>query len=89
MSAVCSPNRGGNRRNSPGTLRGIPVTADAAPVNTESKEFSSNINQTAINELPINGRRWSNFAILTPGSVPDGSFGPTGTSRGCRRSCIR
>ena len=25
--------------------------------------------------LPINGRRWSNFVILTPGSVPDGSFG--------------
>ncbi len=53
----------------------VEVTADAAPVNTESKEFASNINQTAINDLPINGRRWSNFAILTPGSVPDGSFG--------------
>jgi hypothetical protein len=25
--------------------------------------------------LPINGRRWSNFVILTPGVVPDGSFG--------------
>jgi hypothetical protein len=53
----------------------VTVIADAPAVNTESKEFASNINQTAINELPINGRRWSNFAILTPGSVPDGSFG--------------
>ena len=44
-------------------------------VNLDSKEFTTNINQTAINELPINGRRWSNFVILTPGSVPDGSFG--------------
>ncbi|MBO0797447.1 MAG: TonB-dependent receptor, partial [Blastocatellia bacterium] len=44
-------------------------------VNTESKEFASNVNQTAINDLPINGRRWSNFVILTPGVVPDGSFG--------------
>jgi hypothetical protein len=53
----------------------VDIVADSAPVNTESKEFASNINQTAINELPINGRRWSNFVILTPGSVPDGSFG--------------
>lgn len=53
----------------------VDIVADAAPVNTESKEFASNINQTAINELPINGRRWSNFAILTPSVVPDGSFG--------------
>ncbi len=58
-----------------GTTAAIEVVADSTLVNTESKEFSSNINQTAINELPINGRRWSNFAILTPGSVPDGSFG--------------
>lgn len=53
----------------------VQVIADAAAVNTESKEFATNIDQTAINELPINGRRWSNFVILTPGSVPDGSFG--------------
>ena len=57
------------------TSETVEVAADSTLVNTESKEFSSNINQTAINELPINGRRWSNFAILTPGSAPDGSFG--------------
>jgi hypothetical protein len=44
-------------------------------VNIDSKEFTSNINQVAINELPINGRRWSDFALLTPGSTPDGTFG--------------
>ena len=53
----------------------VDIVATAAAVNLESKEFATNINQTAINELPINGRRWSNFVILTPGSVPDGSFG--------------
>lgn len=53
----------------------VNVVAEATLVNTESKDFTSNINQTAINELPINGRRWSNFVILTPGVVPDGSFG--------------
>src|SRR5205085_2911074 len=53
----------------------VQIVADTGAVNTESKEFASNINQTAISELPINGRRWSNFVILTPGVVPDGSFG--------------
>ncbi len=53
----------------------VEIIADAQVVNTESKEFASNINQTAINELPINGRRWSNFALLTPGSAADGNFG--------------
>jgi Carboxypeptidase regulatory-like domain len=53
----------------------VEVVAASGTVNVETKEFSSNINQTAINELPINGRRWSNFVILTPGVVPDGSFG--------------
>ncbi len=53
----------------------VDIVASAAAVNTESKEFTTNINQTSINELPINGRRWSNFVILTAGVVPDGSFG--------------
>ena len=53
----------------------VQVTSEAPVINTEQQDFSSNINQTSINELPINGRRWSNFAILTPGAVPDGNFG--------------
>jgi hypothetical protein len=53
----------------------VDIVATASAVNIDSKEFTTNINQTAINELPINGRRWSNFVILTPGVVPDGSFG--------------
>lgn len=53
----------------------VEVTADAPVINTSQQDFSSNINQTSINELPINGRRWSNFALLTPGTVPDGNFG--------------
>lgn len=53
----------------------VEVTGGAPVINTEQQDFSSNINQTSINELPINGRRWSNFALLTPGAVPDGNFG--------------
>jgi outer membrane receptor protein involved in Fe transport len=53
----------------------VEITGGAPVINTEQQDFSSNINQTSINELPINGRRWSNFALLTPGAVPDGNFG--------------
>ncbi|HEX8845002.1 MAG TPA: carboxypeptidase regulatory-like domain-containing protein [Pyrinomonadaceae bacterium] len=53
----------------------VEVTSEAPVINTAQQDFSSNINQTSINELPINGRRWSNFALLTPGAVPDGTFG--------------
>lgn len=53
----------------------VDVIADSSTVNVDTKEFASNVNQTSINELPINGRRWSNFAILVPGSTPDGNFG--------------
>src|SRR4030095_11911677 len=53
----------------------VDVTAEAPVINTTQQDFSSNINQTSINELPINGRRWSNFALLTPGAAPEGAFG--------------
>src|SRR5205807_703354 len=53
----------------------VEVTAEAPVINTTQQDFSTNMNQTSINELPINGQRWSNFALLTPGTVPDANFG--------------
>jgi carboxypeptidase family protein len=53
----------------------VDVSAEAPVINTTQQDFSTNLNQTSINELPVNGRRWSNFAILTPGATPDGNFG--------------
>lgn len=53
----------------------VEVVSEAPVINTQQQDFSTNVNQTSINELPINGRRWSNFALLTPGAVPDGTFG--------------
>jgi hypothetical protein len=53
----------------------VEVTGEAPAVNTVQQDFSQNINQDAISNLPINGRRWSNFALLTPGVSPDGNFG--------------
>ena len=53
----------------------VEVNAEAPVINLSDSANSSNVNQTSINELPINGGRWSNFALLTPGAVPDGTFG--------------
>ncbi len=58
-----------------GSTEKVEVTAEAPTVNTEQQDFNSNINQAAINNLPINGRRWSQYALLTPGTTPDGNFG--------------
>src|SRR5437763_859021 len=58
-----------------GAAETVQVTSEAPVINTQQQDFSSNVNQVSINNLPINGRRWSNYALLTPGAVPDGTFG--------------
>jgi hypothetical protein len=58
-----------------GSTEQVEVTAEAPVINTTQQDFSNNINQTSINELPINGRRASNFVLLTPGVVAEGGFG--------------
>jgi len=53
----------------------VEVTSEAPVVNTEDNANATNITQTEIQELPINGRRASDFARLTPGVNPEGEFG--------------
>ncbi|HEX8422411.1 MAG TPA: carboxypeptidase-like regulatory domain-containing protein, partial [Pyrinomonadaceae bacterium] len=58
-----------------GSTEQVEVTAEAPVINTTQQDFANNINQTSINELPINGRRASNFVLLTPGVTAEGGFG--------------
>jgi len=53
----------------------VVATAEAPVIVADRADFSTNINNTTIENLPINGRRWSFFALDTPGAVPDGGFG--------------
>ncbi len=53
----------------------VVTTAELPVITADRADFSTNINQTTIDNLPINGRRWSFFALDTPGTVPDGGFG--------------
>jgi hypothetical protein len=49
----------------------VQVSAEAPQINISSPEFAPTLDQTAISNLPINGGRWSNFSLLTPGVVSD------------------
>ena len=49
----------------------VTVSAAAPLINTESADFASNLSLQTINSLPINGRRWSDLTLLTPGVVSD------------------
>jgi hypothetical protein len=53
----------------------VEVRDEAPAVNTTTPDFATNVNLEAIDNLPINGRRWSNFALLTPSATLDGNFG--------------
>jgi hypothetical protein len=50
------------------------VVSEQTPVmNMESPDFSETLSQTAIQNIPINNRRWSALAMTTPGVVADSS----------------
>jgi outer membrane receptor protein involved in Fe transport len=50
-----------------GTTQQVEVTGEAPEVNTTSPDFAPVLNLVAIQNLPINGGRWSEFVLLTPG----------------------
>jgi hypothetical protein len=47
--------------------------ADSASVEPGQMAVASQMTMREIEQLPINGRRWSTFALLTPGANPDES----------------
>ena len=49
-----------------GASETVEVTAEAPQINYTTPDFANTLDQTAISNLPINGGRWSNFALLTP-----------------------
>src|SRR5712691_13269197 len=51
------------------------VTADPPLVDTTQSSISSVVGQGAIENLPLNGRDFTDFVLLTPGATTDGEFG--------------
>ncbi len=58
-----------------GVAETITVAADSPIVDTVRTDVSNVVGETAISNLPINGRRWENFVLLGPAVTNDGGFG--------------
>ena len=52
-----------------GSVQNVEVLDEPSTLNTDTGSISTTLDQGAIDNLPINGRRWSDFALLTPGVV--------------------
>jgi hypothetical protein len=53
----------------------VVATAEAPVITTDRPDLTTNINDVSMNNLPVNKRRWSTFALSAPGAAPDGNFG--------------
>ena len=49
----------------------VEVTAEAPVLNFESPVYGGHLSNTEIESLPMNNRRWSTLALLTPGATVD------------------
>ena len=52
----------------------VTVTGEAPVVDNEKTDVSQAVDQDLIKNLPIVGRRWDNFVLLTPGVTTDGGL---------------
>ena len=53
----------------------VTITGEAPLIDTEKISTSQEIGQELVGSLPVNGRRYDNFVLLTPNVTPDGSSG--------------
>lgn len=53
----------------------VTVTEGALIIEPERTEYTAIVSELSVENLPINGRRWENFVLLTPTVQPDGNFG--------------
>jgi len=51
------------------------VTSDSPLIETDRVAVSQVVSETLVSNLPVNGRRFDNFVLLTPNVVPDGNTG--------------
>src|SRR4029450_4247727 len=58
------------RMRAAGITETVTVEAESPLIDTRRTDVSNVVGETAISNLPINGRRWENFVLLGPG-VPN------------------
>jgi hypothetical protein len=52
-----------------GVVEQVTITADASPVNTRTSELSYLVAGEAVEKLPLNGRNYTDLALLQPGVI--------------------
>ncbi len=58
-----------------GVTEAVTVTGESPLIDTQRTDVSNVVGERAIENLPINGRRWENFVLLGPAVTNDGNFG--------------
>ena len=58
-----------------GVTEEVTVTGESPVVDTSRTDVSNVVGEAAIANLPVTGRRWENFVLLSPGVTNDGGFG--------------
>jgi hypothetical protein len=53
-----------------GVVEAVNVVGEASPVNTRTGELSYLVDERAIEQLPLNGRNYTDLAFLQPGVTP-------------------
>ncbi|NYF79217.1 TonB-dependent receptor [Granulicella arctica] len=53
----------------------VVVTTEAPLIETDRVAASQVVSEVLVSNLPVNGRRFDNFVLLTPNVVPDGNTG--------------
>jgi hypothetical protein len=60
----------------------VEVTTEAPTVELTSSELGATVNSTTVRELPLNGRSWTDLAVLQPGVVGATSHPKVDVNRG-------
>lgn len=58
-----------------GASETVEVTAEEPLIDTQKTDASQTVTQDYVGNLPVNGRRWDNFVLLTPNVAPDSNSG--------------
>jgi Carboxypeptidase regulatory-like domain/TonB dependent receptor-like, beta-barrel len=57
----------------------VRVSGQAPLIQLESSTLGGEVNQSTVRELPLNGRDWTQLAVLEPGVISDASIQPNAT----------
>lgn len=58
-----------------GVTETVTVSGESPIIDSTRTDVSTVVSETAIANIPVTGRRWENFVLLSPGVTNDGNFG--------------